>query len=94
MRRRKTSRNLHKVSTTQTSAVKCTRCRHANQGTEDFDAGYVACKITGGLRPETSTCSVSLPMKDGEYFAFEIFDGTNCTWGDKNLTLEYVDAEK
>ena len=64
---------------THQDSLTCLSCRHANHDTVDFEDGLVACKITGSIHIDT-TCNATLPMHDGEYYMFEIYDGTNCTW--------------
>jgi hypothetical protein len=70
--------------------LKCEDCRHANQKTDDHSEGLVACKFNGGMRLGKS-CDVTFPMKDGEYYMYEAYDGSNCTWmfdGDFVITSE------
>jgi hypothetical protein len=55
----------------------CSECRHANQQTADAAEGLWACPWLGATAAETS-CEVRF-KNTGDY-AFEAFDGCNCTW--------------
>lgn len=71
-------RPLYKKSNTN-NGLDCKNCRHANQETNDYSDGFVACKFNGGLRL-TKACDISFPLRDGEYYMYEPYTGSNCTW--------------
>lgn len=61
----------------------CHACRHANQGTFDLmQDGLLACSLAGsraGL--DTPHCDVRVGEHEPPRYAYEPFDGANCTWG-------------
>jgi hypothetical protein len=56
----------------------CAECRHSNQGTLDALEGFRACPWAGATA-DASPCLIR--FKDTGEYAFERFDGANCTWG-------------
>lgn len=61
----------------------CANCRHANQGTEDFDDGFIFCKIDGLQKTPGQNCNIILQEKKRDLF--EEFNN-NSTW-DKEIIL-------
>ena len=81
----------------------CGDCRHANQGTADFRENHVFCQWDRRPRRTELRCDVSRMLSpsqtgaDAEYFMFETFDGTNCTWHrvqDSRILAEDADAAR
>jgi hypothetical protein len=62
---------------------KCRGCRHANQGTEDLVREQLLACAIAGPRPYhlDPVCDVVWPIESKKWFAFEPYDGGNCTWG-------------
>ena len=66
----------------------CGTCRHANHGTVDIAEQHIFCKWGGPPIQAEHVCDKGIvacrtkngPPEEGYYF-YEIYDGTNCTWG-------------
>jgi hypothetical protein len=81
----------------------CKSCRHANQGTVDFAEHYIFCKWGGPPRQPEQSCDQQSPamrVSGGpllfNYYFYEAFDGTNCTWqiaGDYRILAEDAEPE-
>jgi hypothetical protein len=56
----------------------CGECRHANQQTEDATEGLWACPWLGATN-FASPCRIQ--YHDTGNYVFELYDGTNGTWG-------------
>ena len=56
----------------------CGTCRHANHGTMDAQDGFWACPWLGATRPDFP-CRIK--YEDTGEYVYEVFNGTNCTWG-------------
>lgn len=57
----------------------CGTCRHANHNTSDARGGLLACPWLGGCRGKNTACNAE--FSNTHELAWELYDGTNCTWG-------------
>jgi hypothetical protein len=83
----------------------CATCRHANQGTADFDEGRVLCWVDKRTKQITQTCDVTmaLPRTSGQpvaawstYHLYQPYDGENGTYEkstDTRILAEDADAK-
>ena len=83
---------------------RCARCRHANQGTRDFEEGRVLCGIDGQRKSGADKCSVRrllpnrLPIVVDEmraYWLYAPWTGSNGTFGKlEDLRIVAEDATR